>query len=99
MITVEINGIEYPVRYSLRALKKFEQQTKKSVFALGDTSQLSAEACAWLVYVGIADGAKFAGNEFDLKLAEIEGHIDLTHVEQCIGALQHGTQPQGKKKR
>ena len=43
-MTIEIDGVEYPLRYSLRALKKFEHKTKKSVFQFGDTGTMTADA-------------------------------------------------------
>ena len=98
MTYIEINGTEYPVRYSLRALKKFELQTKKSVFTLSDATKMTAEDCLWLIYVGIADGAAFEGDKFELKLKDIEGHVHLSHVEECVAALQEHTGA-GKKKR
>ena len=50
---IEINGNEYPVRYSMKALKKFERKAKVNVFSLSDPSKLSAEACAFLCFVGV----------------------------------------------
>ena len=88
-MTIEIDGVEYPLRYSLRALKKFEQKTKKSVFQGGDTGTMPADAMSWLIYVGIVDGC---------NLADIEPYVDLSHVTLAVTALQQYT-GEGKKKK
>lgn len=95
---LEINGESYPLRYSLRALRTFEQKSKSSVFALGDTANMSADAMSWLVYVGIVDGCKFEGIEFKQSLADIEPYIDLSHVQTAVEALQQYTGTGQKKK-
>ena len=56
---IEVNGTEYPVRYSMKALKKFERKTKVNVFSLSDPSKLSAEACDVLCFVGFECGCTF----------------------------------------
>lgn len=94
---ITVDGVEYPLRYSLRALKTFEQKTKTSVFALGDAQNLTAEAMSWLIFVGIVDGCKFEGIEFKKTLAEIEPHVDLSHVQEAVTALQEYT-GEGQKK-
>ena len=57
---IEINGNEYPVRYSMKALKKFERKAKVNVFSLSDPSKLSADACAFLCFVGVECGCNFS---------------------------------------
>ena len=84
---IVVDGTEYPVRFSLRALKKFERKTKMSVFSLSDPSKLSAEACAVLCFVGIEDGCKFEGVEFDLKLEDIEANLTLSHTTELLELL------------
>ena len=96
-MTIVIDGVEYPLRYSLRALKKFEQKTKKSVFAFGDAGQMTAESMAWLIYVGVVDGCSFEDIEFNKTLADIEPFVDLSHVTLAVEALQQYT-GEGKKK-
>lgn len=95
---LQVDGVNYPLRYSLRALKTFEQKTKKSVFAMGDAANMSAEACAWLIYVGIVDGCKFEGIEFKKSLADIEPYVDLGHVRTALEALQEYTGENDQKK-
>ena len=97
-MTIEIDGVEYPLRYSLRALKKFEHKTKKSVFQFGDTGTMTADAMSWLIYVGIVDGCNFEGIDFDKSLADIEPFVDLSHVTTAVQALQQYT-GEGKKKK
>jgi len=92
-----VDGVAYPLRYSLRALKTFEQKTKTSVFALGEAHAMTAEAMCWLIYVGMVDGCKFEGIEFKKTLAEIEPYVDLGHVQQAVEALQEYT-GEGQKK-
>jgi hypothetical protein len=94
---IEVDGNEYPLRYSLRALKKFEQKTKISVFALGNANALTAEACTWLIYVGIVDGCDFEGIEFKKSLQDIEPYVDLGHVQVAVQALQEYTGENEKK--
>jgi hypothetical protein len=96
-MNIEIDGVEYPLRYSLRALKKFEQKTKKSVFSFGDAGQMTADAMTWLIYVGIVDGCAFEGIEFNKSLSDIEPYVDLSHVTLAVEALQQYT-GEGKKK-
>jgi len=69
---IEVNGTDYPVRYSMKALKKFERKAKVNVFSLSDPSKLSAEACAYLCFVGVECGCDFEGVEFTMELAEFE---------------------------
>ena len=97
MQEITVDGIAYPIRYSLRALKKFEQKTKTSVFQLGQTESMTAEAMSWLIYVGIVDGCAFEGVEFKKSLAELEPYIDLRHVTEAVAALQEYT-GEGEKK-
>lgn len=94
---INVDGVTYPLRYSLRALKVFEQKTKTSVFQLGEASNLSADAMCWLIYVGIVDGCKFEGIEFNKTLADIEPFVDLSHVQTAVTALQEYT-GEGQKK-
>ena len=84
---IEVNGVEYPVRYSMKALKKFERKAKVNVFSLSDPSKLSADACAFLCYVGGECGCNFEGVEFDMELHDFEDHITLAHVTQCFDVL------------
>ena len=84
---IEINGTDYPVRYSMKALKRFERKCKISVFSLSDPSKLSAEACAFLCFVGVECGAEFEGMEFTMDLPTFEDHITLGHVTQCFEVL------------
>lgn len=84
---IEVNGTDYPVRYSMKALKKFERKAKVNVFSLSDPSKLSAEACAYLCFVGVECGCDFEGVEFTMELAEFEEHITLAHVTQCFDVL------------
>jgi len=98
MIELHVNGETYPLRYSFRALKKFEQKTKVSVFSLGENNNLSADSVGWLIYCGIVDGCKFEGIEFSKSLAEIEEHLDLSHVETAMEALQQYAGGKDQKK-
>ena len=84
---INVNGTGYPLRYSLRALKKFERKTKINVFSLSDPTKLSAEACAYLVYVGVEDGCKFEGIEFDMPLIEFEEYITLAQAVACFESM------------
>ena len=84
---IEVNGVEYPVRYSMKALKKFERKAKVNVFSLSDPSKLSADACAFLCYVGVECGGNFEGVEFDMELHDFEDHITRAHVTQCVDVL------------
>ena len=84
---IELNGTEYPVRYSMKALKKFERRSKVNVFSLSDPSKLSADACAFLCFVGVECGCDFEGIDFDIELADFEDLITLAHVTQCFGVL------------
>tara|TARA_R110002020_G_scaffold318213_1_gene533752 strand:+ start:282 stop:566 length:285 start_codon:yes stop_codon:yes gene_type:complete len=84
---IELNGTEYPVRYSMKALKKFERKSKVNVFSLSDPSKLSADACAFLCFVGVECGCHFEGIDFDMELNEFEDHITLAHVTQCFDVL------------
>jgi len=97
MHEIVIDGVAYPIRYSLRALKKFEQKTKLSVFQLGQASTMTADAMSWLIYVGIVDGCAFEDIEFKKSLAELEPYIDLRHVTEAVAALQEYT-GEGEKK-
>ena len=94
---IQVDGTEYPLRYSLRALKQFENKAKTSVFKMGKAEELSAEAMAWLIYVGIVDGCKFEGIEFKQTLADIEPHVDLSHVQTAVAALHEYTGGNEKK--
>jgi hypothetical protein len=87
---IEINGKEYPLRYSLGALTKFEKRAKVNVFGLSDPSKLSAEACAWLIYVGIEAGCKFEDQELDMTINDVMDAVDLSHVQIAFEALGAG---------
>ena len=87
---IEINSKEYPLRYTLGALTKFEKRAKVNVFGLSDPSKLSAEACAWLIYVGIEAGCKAAGEDLDLSINEVMDSVDLSHVQVAFEELGAG---------
>jgi len=87
---IEINGKEYPLRYSLGALTKFEKRAKVNVFGLSDPGKLSAEACAWLIYVGIEAGCKFEDEDLDMTINDVMESVDLSHVQIAFEALGAG---------
>lgn len=84
---IELNGTMYPVRFSMKALKKFERKAKVNVFSLSDPSKLSADACAFLCFVGVECGCDFENIDFDMELNEFEDHITLAQVTQCFDVL------------
>ena len=71
----------------MKALKKFERKAKVNVFSLSDPSKLSADACAFLCFVGVECGCSFEGVDFNMGLQEFEEHITLAHVTQCFEIL------------
>ena len=87
---ININSKEYPLRYTLGALTKFEKRAKVNVFGLSDPSKLSAEACAWLIYVGIEAGCKAEGEDLDLSINEVMDSVDLSHVTVAFEELGAG---------
>jgi len=87
---ININGKDYPMRYTLGALTKFEKRAKVNVFGLSDPSKLSAEACAWLIYVGIEAGCKAENEELDLSINEVMDSVDLSHVTIAFEELGAG---------
>ena len=87
---IEINSKEYPLRYTLGALTKFEKRAKVNVFGLSDPSKLSAEACGWLIFVGIEAGCKAAGEDLDLTINEVMDSVDLSHVQVAFEELGAG---------
>lgn len=84
---IEVNGTDYPVRFSMKALKKFERKAKVNVFSLTDPSKLSADACAYLCFVGVECGCNFEDIEFKMELGEFEEYITLSHVTACFEVL------------
>ena len=87
---ITINGKDYPLRYTLGALTKFEKRAKVNVFGLSDPSKLSAEACAWLIYVGVEAGCKAEGEDFELTINELMDNLDLSHVTVAFEELGAG---------
>ena len=85
--TIEIGGRDYPVRFTLGALAKFERRTKVNAFALSDASKLSSENAAWLVYHGIEAGAKANGEELTVTFAELIDDLTLAHVMRAFELL------------
>lgn len=64
---------------------------------MGNAGSMTADAMAWLIYVGIVDGCAFEGVDFDKSLADIEQHVDLSHVTLALEALQQYTGENKKK--
>ena len=87
---ININGKDYPMRYTLSALIKFEKRAKIGVFGLSDPSKLSAEACAWLIFVGIEAGCKAEGQDLDMNINDVMDAVDLSHVTIAFEELGAG---------
>ena len=85
--TIEIAGREWPVRFTMGALSRFEKRTKVNAFALSDASKLSSDAAAFLVWCGIAAGCKAEGVEFDVPFADMMEDMTLAHVMQAFSLL------------
>lgn len=85
--TIELGGQEWPVRFTMGALSRFEKRTKVNAFALSDPSKLSSDAAAYLVFCGIAAGCKAEGVEFDVPFNELMEDMTLAHVVQSFKIL------------
>ena len=85
--TIEIGGREYPVRFTLSALSKFEIKTKVNAFALSDPSKLSSKAAGFLVFCGIEAGCKAAGEAVDITPDDLLDVMSLAHVEKAFEML------------
>jgi len=85
--TIEIAGTEYPVRFTLGALAKFERKTKINAFALSDPSKLSSEAAGFLVYCGLQAGAKVDGQELEIQFLDVLEDLTLSHVMRAFELL------------
>ena len=85
--TIEIGGVERPVRFTLGALAKFEAKTKINALALSDPSKLGSEAACYLIWCGLQAGAKAEGEEFSMKAGELADVLTLAHVVQAFDAL------------
>ena len=87
---IELNGKEYELRYTLGALAKFEKRSKVNVFGLSDSSKLSAEACAWLIFVGMEGAAKANDETLDIAINDVMDGMDLSHVQVAFEELGAG---------
>ena len=87
---IEFNGKEYALRNTLGALTKFEKRTKVNVFSLSDPSKLSAEACAWLIFVGMEAGAKADGADLDMTINDVMDEATFDHIQVAFEALGAG---------
>lgn len=85
--TIEIGSKDYPVRFTLGALAKFERKTKVNAFALSDPSKLSSENAGYLVYCGIQAGCKAEGVEFDVQPLELLEEMTLAHIMRAFELL------------
>ena len=85
--TIEIAGREWPVRFTMGALSRFEKRTKVNAFALSDPSKLSSDAAAFLVFCGIAAGCKAEDVEFDVDFKDLMEDMTLAHVIAAFGIL------------
>ena len=87
---IELNGKEYELRYTLGALAKFEKRSKVNVFGLSDPSKLSAEACAWLIFVCMEGAAKANDETLDVTINDVMDGMDLSHVQVAFEELGAG---------
>ena len=85
--TIEIAGKDYPVRFTLGALAKFERKTKVNAFALSDPAKLSSEAAGYLVWFGMQAGAKAEGVELDVEFMDVLDDLTLAHVMRAFELL------------
>ena len=85
--TIEINGVDYPVRFTLGALAKFERRHKINAFALSDPTKLSSEAAGHLVWCGIEAGCKAEDKEFDIKPDALLDQLTLAHIMRAFELL------------
>ena len=93
---LEVNGTEYPVRYSLAALSRFENKTGVKVLELADASKLSTEASTSLIFYGIQDGCKTEGVEFTLTMQELAEQVTLVHAMEAFKILASYLKPKKK---
>ena len=97
--TIEIAGREWPVRFTMGALSRFEKRTKVNAFALSDPSKLSSDAAAFLVFCGIAAGCKAEGVEFDgwhahhdlETLPQVDALSDKSVIEERLANREYWT--------
>lgn len=85
--TIEIAGREWPVRFTLRALSKFENKFKLNALALSDPAKLSSEAACYLIWCGIEAGAKAEGEAFEMKPNELLDELNLSSIVQAFQIL------------
>lgn len=85
--SIEIAGKDYPVRFTLGALAKFEKQTKINALALSDPSKLGSDAACYLIYCGLQAGAKATGDAFEMKAGELADILTLADVVRAFDIL------------
>ena len=72
--TVEFAGKERPVKYGFNALALFVEQEKRGLEAIGEN--MSIPELLTFVYVGLKEGARIDGQDFDLTKEQIADALD-----------------------
>jgi hypothetical protein len=85
--SIEIKGVDYPVRFTLGALAKFEAKTKINALALSDPSKLGSDAACYLIWCGLQAGAKVTGDDFTFKAGDLADELTLADVVRAFDIL------------
>tara|TARA_Y100001973_G_C5199922_1_gene336838 strand:+ start:2803 stop:3138 length:336 start_codon:yes stop_codon:yes gene_type:complete len=74
---ITVGGKERAIRYGFWALAQFCEMCNIKLSDLGKLEKdLTLKQAIFLIYVGLEDGARKSGTDFDLKVEQIADYID-----------------------
>lgn len=92
---IDFKGKKIPIRISYYAIKKFQEDTKKSLSDLGNDLSL----IEILVWYAIIAGYKYKGLEMDFKREDVEWLLDES-LQQVMGQIgEQQAKPETSKKK
>lgn len=94
-----IDGKEYGYHYPLGVLRQIERKAKIKILALTDTSNLSAEASAYLVYYGVKAWARREDEPLEMLFEEFLDIVTLSDFKEAVEAIVGDMNSDEEKKR
>lgn len=95
---IQINGKEYPIKFSYAALMGLEQKLKKTFVEISfELSKGSVTTMMEIALMGLQKGAKSEGAKFKMKILELADVITEKELVKAIEIFSDSFAPEEEK--